>query len=555
MFCKNCGQENAEDLNFCQKCGSSLAQEKAEQPAQPVVEEQVETAQTTESTEVAQTIEATQTVNAEVVDTANTDSAKETAEPKPKTDIVGLLIKIGIPVVALVLILVIAITALTPPKFNLGENIYLPIYNSDDENTTIIYNDKEHSKKIDGNIGSVNSNMDFTVFTATNDDDVLFVVDSKNVTQAAEEVDRVIMSTDGKGIAYLDYDGSLFHYDVSKKKSSKIAEDVSSSFVISPNGKTVLYNLSDGEDTELCMYVNGKITKLGKDLSPVAVADSGKYIYAKNSEAQLYTVDKKGDKNKLSNDVYHTSFNRDNTQVLFETDDGGTYVSVKGKEKIKIASKPASLLLPDTAVQSTNQYDVASFLNQTYTTDSSAILVDSKGESKTVVRNAYDFTLSNDGKVLYYTKGLGLYRCALKEDALGKKMASNFIDGSKYKITADGKGVYYIDEDDALKFTKNGDKSVKIQDDVEQIVVTDSGLALFINDDGVLYSCKNGGKSTKIADEVDAVINYGNYAYYTTENEDGEGSLFISKGNGKFKEVLSKFPSLQNVWIAENLAS
>lgn len=530
MFCKNCGQENAEDLNFCQKCGTSLVQ--AEQTTSPAQEEQG----------VNPTSVVEENVNGDY-------KMDEMPEQKSNINIVGLLMKIGIPVVALVLVLVIGISLFSPGKYLMTTDSMLPIYNQDDEKTSIIINNKLHSKTIDSEAADLTFSMDNKIGFMLDEDDTLYAVDSKKITKIAENVEEFVSSLYGKGVAYMTFDDELYLYDVAKDKKEKVSGDAPYNFVISPNGKTVLYNTYEDEDsseTKLSLYTNGKSTNLTKDLEAVAVADSAKYIYAISDEDELYTLNTKGDKNKLSNDVRRQSFNNDYSEVLFITNDGGTYLSVKGKDKSKISSDMAYILLPSGVSSVSNSYNISSFKNQAFLalTDSDNVvsIVNSKGESESVVKKVSNVSISNDGKTIFYTKNDKLYRSDLKADAEGVELVKDISSNAKYAITPDGKGVYYIDDDEILRYTTNGKKNEKILDDVNSVVVTNKGVALFINDDDELYSTTNGKKASKISqnDEETSVIIVGNYAYYSTINDNDEMSLFVSDGSDKFKAVLTK---------------
>lgn len=546
MFCKNCGQENAEDLNFCQKCGTSLAQ--AEQPVeqQPVEQQSAEQPVAQES----------------VADTAgNTYATDEMSEEKPKVNIVGLLMKIGIPVIALALVLIIGISLFTPPKYDITTNGVTYSYDYDNEDTTIVLNDKVLGDKIDGSANVV-TNFDSTTMAALvrdgeSDGNVLYVITAKQKTQVSDEVDSSSykMASSGDGLIYMTVDEELYLYDVAKKKSEKITDETVYDVAISPDGKTVLYSIVEEEDEDddeetykLFIYRNGKSQELAKNMHPVAVANSGKYIYAyketEEYDLDLYSVNLKGETEKIRSEIDGFMLNKDHSEILFMSNDK-TYLKVKNKEAESILSNSGRVLLPRGVASSSFSYNISSFLKQAYISDNSVYYVKNADERYRVgKKDVTSAKISEDGKTAYYVRNDSLYRVPVKEDAEETRLAKEVDTDvyTPYEVNPSGKGVYFIDDDQILRYTTKGDESDRVADDVEDITISSKGIVFYISDDQ-LYSSKNGAKGTKVStkdDEIVSVYNSGKYTYYTTLNDDNEMSVFVSDGSAKFKTVLEK---------------
>lgn len=543
MFCKNCGQENAEDLNFCQKCGTSLEQAEQNQPQpdeQPSVEQPV-----------AQDI---------IADTAtNTYAMDEMGEEKPKVNIVDLLMKIGIPVVALALVLIIGISLFSPAKYDITTNGMTFSYDNDKEETSIVLNDKVLSEKIDGN-ANVKANFDSTTMAALvrdreSDGNVLYIINAKQKTQVSDEVSSSSykMASSGDGLIYMTVDDELYLYDVSKKKSEKITDEPFYDAVISPDGKTVLYSLTDEDDNDeeskLFIYRNGKSQELAKNMHPIAVANSGKYIYAfketEDYKIDVYSVNLKGETEKIRSEVNSIMFNKDNSEVLLVSN-SKTYLKVKNKEAETILSNSGKILLPNGVAESNGSYNISTFLKQVYISDNSVYYVKNADNRYRVgKKDVTDAQISEDGKTVYYVRNDSLYSVPVKEDAEETRLAKE-VDTSTYApyvVNPSGKGVYYIDDDQTLRYTTKGDDSDRVADDVKNMTISSKGIVFFIGDDDQLYSSKNGAKATKIStkdDEIVNIYNSGKYTYYATLSDDEEMSIFASDGGAKFKTVLEK---------------
>ena len=575
MFCKNCGNENGEGVNFCQKCGTAISPQKAEEPVSQddslisaYQEKYTQEEVSSDNEAVASVPQAVSQENVSQDESLQefqsapksnlTMAELEGSDEKPK-NIKGLLIKFGIPVVALLVIVVICVNLFTPSKFSFFENTIFSVYNSDKEKSSVVVNNKLVDGQFDGDISYFVSSMKSECQAILSENNQLFFVNSKGVFKVSDDVSDMKISYDGKYISYIDSDDTLYLYNVGKKSKEKIADEVNDEYAISPDGKTVLYSVeNDDGDDELFVSVNGKSTKLVKDLLPIGVSNGGKYIYA-YSDSDLYTVTMKGDKNKISSDRRGGyGFNRDNTEILFFTKSGtdvNAYLSVKGDDKIKMSSSDLKMLLPQNHASTRTDfdmmdydgmngeaYDISSFKNQAFVGVTDVILVDKKGENEKIVKNVVSPVLTNDGKYVYYIKAQNLYRSLMKKDAESEKLAS---DVKSFAVTNDGKAAYFIDKDDTLRFVKGGgksEKSEKILDDASTMVMTSKNVILCIDKDNNLYSSKNGSSKNKVTSDAQFVMASRNYAYYGVQKDD-KASIYVSNGGTSFKVVVDKFPA------------
>ena len=532
MICKNCSFDNSEEMNFCQNCGASLADAKAEK-INSVEEENI----ATEENNVPQT--------------ENTTSIKELEGFKDGKGFKFYLFRIIIPVIALFLIVFIGITTLKPDKYSVIKNQIIYNYNDEGDYTEIYFNSTKLDNKIDSSFSITSTSINGDIAIGKNYNDELYYINKKGIKKIDEEVESSLLSKNGKFAVYVKNEENdddrvevLYLFNISKEKSEKISDDEISNYFISPDGKSVVYSTTEDESY---FYTNGKATKIDNNgLEVISVSNSGKYIYAyDSSEETLYVLNKKGDKEKITNNFLSTAyyFNDDNTQILFysSTSNGvGTYISKKGEEKIKISSGICSVLLPEYV--STD--GISNFLNQYYIDTSSNIFssllnsvdvfyINKKGDKEDIVSSVSNPKLSSNGKYLFYINYNDIFRSKAEKDAKEQVIATSVDSDFDYAVIDEYKKVYYIDDDSALRFCKNGKDSEKISDDVDKFIQTGKDLIIFTDTDNQLFSSKNGGDKKKIDDDVISIYSNNFISLYKKEIDD-EYKTFVSNGNEKF---------------------
>lgn len=117
----------------------------------------------------------------------------------------------------------------------------------------------------------------------------LYRVDANGGVFVAENVLQALISDDGRRIAYIqqsDGGGSLYLYDHRRGKTTLLDNSVRTDnrvtrFALSPDGKTVAYCRADGEGTDFTgmVWSGGKYHELGRNRSPIAVADGMSHLY------------------------------------------------------------------------------------------------------------------------------------------------------------------------------------------------------------------------------------------------------------------------------------
>jgi hypothetical protein len=305
---------------------------------------------------------------------------------------------------------------------------------------------------------------------------------SDKVNLITDGVISAKISASGNAIAFVkDYDyyaesGTLYLWN--NGKTTLISDSMRShkSYCISPDGKTVAFASGTRDDFSGACYYNGRISDLGKNIEPFAVADKAKYIYYdKNYTSYVMLGNDGGTKQKLASQAYPYYFNKDLSEMVFQAN-GKTYAVIKGEEKISLSGAIHSFILPDSTQQTDEIIGVKSFANTLYISGDDIIRIDDKFEASSAVKkfnsdkNRY---LASDGRTLLYMKNDDIY----KVDALNKNAtAVKLVDGDAGNFEAVNKGsaVYFVNEDDELYYQKGTGKPVYIADDVTDAVTSHS---------------------------------------------------------------------------------
>lgn len=523
MKCEFCGQENAEESRFCEKCGAEL--KKPENP------------------DAGGTVQA-----AGAAVTKAADEAKKIISKIPKKALI-----IGAAAVVVLILIIILVCALQPAKYPTKKADINFLYYEEDEQTEVLINGSALKTKIDGSVSNKQIAIDGTAAMVLGEDGTLYYISTKEMTVVKEDIDGFRLASSGKGALYSDEDGALWLYNCKNEKAEKILEDDADVdlAVIAPDGASAAYatveEKDDGEEViEAFLYLKGESSSIGKNIIPTAMSNGGKYVYAVNDESELYVVPKGKDKEKISADIGSSVLlNADHTQIAFSTtDDSRTYVSVKGGEKIKLASgstcypvvpRNIGFFYSDGVIT----FNIKSFADNVFSTGDAVYKLNSKFEIEKISNTDGSGMISSDGKTVVYLKSNDLYRAKVSKPEDAEKLAS---DVDYCVMTSDGKKVYYINEDEEL-WCKNGSSdAVKIADDASDLVITSKDIALFLVDKstssgtGTLYSCKNGKSKDKIAEDATYVRTGAKTAYYTIKDGD-TSTIFVSKGDAKFSEL------------------
>ncbi|MBE6619478.1 MAG: zinc ribbon domain-containing protein [Ruminococcaceae bacterium] len=575
MKCTNCGFENEANARSCQSCGAKLPKQIVEQ--------------TPESAE----------------------GAPENTEKKSCGSCKKFAI-LGIAAAAVILLLVIVISAIANSGHGFIEKeCQYEIIQNEDGDLVVLKDGKLLKDKIDVESPDevdwdlLGESIDGKVallgvedYAGEDDDEgtfTLYVIKKNKIVKVAEtEDDEAVLSVNGDVVIYNEIDenedeeeptATLMYYTVKNGKTKEIAKSKEDSYVsdyvISPDGKTVVYRVSEFEEEgdgemEYTVYLyNGKksVEIMDDKANLVAVANKGKYIYATvedekedDTEIVLNVYDKKGEKKaKLGSNIGYVAFNADCTQVIYsvrneEKGDVTSYMSIKGKEGVKLAKTVLYLMangIDANACYSGNSiiYPVEDLYNHVfigikyddkYNATYDAYLV-KKGEDKTVkLVSGMDanFTLDKSAEYLYYMEAddddntLKVLKISKGENAKdkAKTIADEVVD---YVVTSNRKKVFFVDEDDSLCKVngKKGGKSKTVASDVTTgLYINDKDVVYYGNEDEELYAT-TGGKGKKITEDIVDLEIIDGKLYI--ETEDGE-VCYVNKTK-KPKKIVTKY--------------
>lgn len=567
MICPVCGADNAPEARFCVGCGSAMSAAQdvpvvSEAPVVPVApvaaempvasEAPVATAQPTEKAKVD-----INEVKERLVQTVKPVTSKIASLWKNRKVRLGV---IGGVALLLVVVVLCAIFGGGNGYVQLKESI--TVEKSGEDEYSVIVGKKVLKTTIESEEGidDMNSSLNGKVAAILTGEGELYVVKGSKVKKVAEDVTGFKLSVDGKGVAYTvceedDEDTTLYLAKVSNVKSTKITDNLGGDYVVAPNGGSVAYYEDGGEDPDELMLFNGKkSTSICDDegSSLYGMSNNGKQIYVslkKDDESVFYSFNKKGEKTKLETlgSAYSVYFNDDHTQVLFENEDGKTFISTKGKAAVKASSDslrlivaPGSATMYDDHSYRTATYPVSNLYNHVYRSGDAAFMV-KKSKTIKLVSKASNMQLDGDAEYLYYLyDGDEIRYIKISQGEKASEKAKTLVrEEAEFIVTSDRKYVYYIEEDDDTLMCVNGKKGGTPRQVAEDLDLS-AGAALSNKDvfyyvvDDDLYAVSNGKSGKKVLSDVDDVYSSEN-GYVYAQNDD---ALFISTGSKKPKQVL-----------------
>lgn len=551
MFCTKCGTQNADGVIFCSSCGNALNAAPAAEAA-PVVPE-------TEAPASTNPIDKVKATALKVL--APVQPLIEKAKPfveKNKLLVVG---------AAGVLALVICI-ALLCAIFGGGSGYdaykhYIGVKIDDGEIVILYDNKKPKSTGMDAEgIDSISRSIDGSRAAILTEEGELAFIKGTKLTKVDEEVEYFMMSSDGTGIAYVteNDDGyTLTLYNTKNKKAKVVTKNLYGyNFELSPNGDSVCYleRKEDDDSASLMFFKGSKSTKITSDeVVLLGLANNGKYIYvgAENDDgdAYLYCYDKKGNRDKIGKiSDSEVIFNKDHTQVVyFSSSDGNTrtYISIKGKEGVKISSSEAYPILPGNTYVTSGRYSTTvaakTLLNKVYQCEGEKgtnvwFIRKNPDKSEKLVGGVYGITLSEDGKMLYYIDDDELKVLTVKHgDKAADKAKVLAEDVDDYVVTSNCSKVYY-ESDNALYCvngkTGSGKKTIAT-DNVSYLCINGKDVVYYILDDDA-YASKNGSKGTKVVSDADYISQYPNGMIRIYSDD---GSIYSTTGAKKPTKIWS----------------
>lgn len=579
MKCNNCGAELAEGVKFCGSCGTAV-QAPVEQPVAESKPTETPATETTEVKEKAKKPNPLAVIGAKIKPL--TEKAKPIVEKcKPFVLKNKLWFASGACLLVLLITALIIISACTSGNGFTPVKHAIDVFTNADKEVLIRYDNKAViSTGIEAEeITETRSSIDGSICAFTTSENQLVVVKNKKAVVVADDVINFVLSVNGNGIGYTvaNDDGTvdLLMYNVSKKKTSNVISDYTSSnsthmdYDLSPDGKSMVYYKFDAEDqTYTMMYFNGsKHTKITSNVvNLVGLSNKGKYIYVvvmdEEGTTTLYSYNTKGEKQKIGDCSTSTfRFNEDHTQILYY-DGSKTMISAKAKEAVRISSNKAWILLPETSTSLVNVTSARASITFEDFLKNFGISLETLMQNQEMynyykdyysnsllespVVNNYVYTVSCDtlyNKVYICSKDGQTSAWMIKKNTDNSvRLVNNIFD---YALDESCEYLYYTDKDDNLMMLKvsqgerASDKAKQIAEDVDSYVVTSDRSKVYFTSDDALYSCngKNGkSKKTVAAENVsnNLVLNANDVCFYIME-----GDAYATNNGKKGKMVVA----------------
>jgi hypothetical protein len=516
--CRNCGKDVPAHVKFCGACGTP-----AEHPAAPAPD------------------------------------AAAIARPlkgKPPFS-AGKLNKLIKPAIALVIAVAVAVIALNVFKPSKYETFKGAVYLAQLDDEVVIEPNGKDRTTVYGRLITSYQSLDGTKAAALISEDglseydrdfdgyALYLITDK-ITLITDGARSIQFALSGNGIAFtkeIDYEtgeGTLFLWSDGKIATVTNSFCTSNDYCISPNGKIVAFTTGEAEDFSGAYY-NGNIVRLGSALEPFAIADGAKYVYYRNHNNSGYYVMKGGkedSREKLGDNVSIYWLNRDLSQIVYSYD-SKAYISRNGGQKDPLSGMAINFLLPGRTARNYRILGVGSFSDTFYYSSNGAIIhINSKFEADSVARNINSAQLANDGKTVFYEKNDGIYSI---DGSKVNAAAVNLVDDDAVRdfiATADGKAIYFLNDDDEVYYQKGKGKPVFVGADWDGSWAMFKGNQLFYVSDGELYS--SAGERGKIVSGLagDVISVSGGSFSLTVETKEGSERLIYRSRDGKSFEMI-----------------
>lgn len=423
---------------------------------------------------------------------------------------------------------------------------------------------------IKGEILSTQRNFEGTRVALLSSYHTLYLVTTTEAIKVAENIQRFYLSSTGSGIAYIDEKGTLNLYSCDERSHMKVADDITSQYVtISPDGKTVLYNVDLGggnEEAELFLFTNGTSVSIGKNLFGIAVSNDGNYIYSFERENEhrrsLYFSSVGETPIQLAEGIEEENalcfLNQDLSQILFQSN-GKHYIAVNGKEKQEIdyheteQEKESRFWYPiehrnhSLLYQTdTNCYfsSLISFYDQLFTNNTAKglAMLEHDGNVRRKMEGASHFFLNENGDTLLYLKSGTLYKTPV-DDFSNPEVLANKV--SDYCASADGETIYYMDSVGVLWGKVGQSPANMITAYASSYAITDEGTLFFLSyrssENNTLFACKDGKEAVKIADDVNSFAVYGDVVYYDMFCESTKKyDIYCCEKNTEFSRLIQE---------------
>lgn len=400
----------------------------------------------------------------------------------------------------------------------------------------------------------------------------IYIATNKDIVPVtASPVSEVLATASLKpGVIYEDEDGVYLYTSKNGDEGRITRERGYANWLISADASTVVYTApleSNAVEFYLCIYKDNSEYKQTKNLTPVAVSSDGSLIYGYGFTANnitskvLYVINSaEGGRKVFVDDNFGaiTAMNADGNEIIYyttETKGITSYIYAFDEKNIDEAA-PSSIARgvyapvsvdPEIAVFGTFAgcyLEGVSDLTLTSGITSSTYYIDKKFSINKVASATGKF--SPDGDYLYYiSEGGALMQLDLTDDNYNtEKIAEDIVD---FAITQKG-NVYHLSDGNRLRFYKlSADKTTRISDDAEKIVMYDNGDTLYFTEtENVnVFSSKEGSSPETVKFDSTSVTGIPVFSapgsaktYVAFEDTDsGDWKLFYTSNGKKFNMV------------------
>jgi hypothetical protein len=349
-------------------------------------------------------------------------------------------------------------------------------------------------------------------------------------------------------VAYLNKESELFLAKTSNAKSEKISEDVSSTYHISPDGKSVAF-FNDGKLKVTKGSKTYKVTD-SKDVTLLGLSNGGKQVYVIKTgltgDDYLYSYKaSNGDSTRLGliSSSKTVRFNHNHKMIMFVGDDG-TYVAKNGKNAKRVASiGNLELITTNYCVSLSDVSDgrtlpVKNLLNHVYASGNSVWMIKKSWEkSMMLVAGVSEVQLDKNAEYMYFMIGDDVYTTKIGKPDSNKKLIAENVDA--FMATPNRKYVYFVKKGltgNTLYAVngKSGGKAKVVDRDISSMAMNKDGELFYIVDNDLyVTSGKKEGKK-KISDVAGLAMNGDGVVIAWDESKE---NFYVSTNNKKPKEV------------------
>ena len=520
--CKTCGAQIADTILFCGFCGAAVEKD----PNAGVGTDSI--------------VPQTETIIKEGFSIKNLNFKK--------------LIISAVVVVVVLAAAAVAFTVLQPAKYEKAKG---SVHVEQLDEKVLVITSSNGKIELDGYL--MNSKVCFdgtkvAVMIEEEDQSALYLITDK-AQLIADDIHDYWFADSGTAVAYTkeyelsDNSAELWLYSDNKSvtitREFSVMNYYSAPCVLSPDGKTVGYATID--DDELRGYIwDGKTHDLGKEIQPIAVSNGAKYIYYIKSGSTYVQKGISGDnREKLGDNIGAFNTNKDLSQVVFNYN-GKAYISRNGNRRESLSGELSFIIRPRSTSYSHGGtgsiLGISSFADTFYRSqEGTIIIINSKFEANSIVKNVDIISLADDGKTLTYLRNNSIYKVnGSNSNAEPVQIVNGGV--NYFVMTSDGGAVYFVNEDSEMFYQKDKNKPVLVTDDFSFNYGAGVGFGLFkgntmyyISDDELYVSTGTRGKLVGGFEGDVISLSFDIQAIYVSVNDDGDFQTYRSTDGQKFE--------------------